>query len=317
MLRHISGTLAARARGCPTADFAESTSAAPTEALEFWATPGRFTDLGELPVEAATIEEAFTIVQGLFVYDVFAKPFYDVDLTDQQAGTINQRDIRDVLATASAVDARPLGEARPPACRVGARCHLFTKLTVALLRHAGIPAGARCGFGTYFVPDHYEDHWVAECWNGETGRWQMVDAQLDATWCEMVGFTGDPFDMTPTEFVTAGHAWQAWRRGEVDGNRFGLSAIGEHGALWIANNLRLDLAALNKVEMLPWDLWGADFEPPKDPSPELLELFDQVAELTVDPDPNFGRLRDRYDTDDQLRMTGEVFNVQLGVTETV
>ena len=98
---------------------------------------------------------------------------------------------------------------------------------------------------------------MAEYWNAADERWQMVDAQLDATWRKMIGFTGDALSITATEFVTAGHAWQAWRRGELDDGRCGLSAINEHGAHWIAGNLRLDLASLNKVEMLPWDLWGA------------------------------------------------------------
>jgi hypothetical protein len=96
-----------------------------------------------------------------------------------------------------------------------------------------------------------EDHWVAEHWNATERRWQMVDVQLDDTWRRMLGFEGDAFAITPCEFVTAGHAWQAWRRGELDAGRCGLSAINEHGEHWIAGNLRLDFASLNKVEMLP------------------------------------------------------------------
>jgi hypothetical protein len=145
----------------------------------------------------------------------------------------------------------------------------------------------------------------------------MVDAQMDSTWRELVGFAGDPLNVSPDQFVTAGHAWQAWRRGDLDADRCGLSAIDEHGAVWIAGNLRPDLASLNKVEMLPWDVWGAAFEPGDEPTSELLELFDAVAGLTVDPDADFSQLRRMYETDDQLRMTGEVFNVNLGRIETL
>lgn len=56
--------------------------------------------------------------------------------------------------------------------------------------------------------------------------------------------------------MIAGRAWQQWRADELDPSRYGLSAINEHGAHWIAGNLRLDFAALNKIEMLPWDVWG-------------------------------------------------------------
>jgi hypothetical protein len=284
---------------------------------EYYATPGRFTTLAPGQWCSSDISEVVAAVQGLLVYDAVAEPLYGVELSEAQAGTINQRDVSTVLATALAVDPTPIGSARPPECRVGGRCHLFSKLTVAFLRAAGVPARARCGFGTYFRPGWYEDHWVAEYWNADAGTWVMVDAQMDATWRELVGFAGDPLNVSPDQFVTAGHAWQAWRRGDLDADRCGLSAIDEHGAFWIAGNLRLDLASLNKVEMLPWDVWGAAFEPGDEPTSELLELFDAVAELTVDPDADFSQLRRMYETDDQLRMTGEVFNVDLGRIETL
>jgi hypothetical protein len=145
----------------------------------------------------------------------------------------------------------------------------------------------------------------------------MADAQLDETWRTMVAFEGDRFAITPTEFVTAGHAWQAWRRGALDADRCGLSAIDEHGTYWIAANLRLDLASLNKVEMLPWDVWGEGWPPGEQPTDAQLECFDRVAELTVDPDYSFAELRRRYGTDESLRMDGTVFNVLRGQVETV
>jgi len=75
----------------------------------------------------------------------------------------------------------------------------------------------------------------------------MVDAQIDAQWTAMITYTGNSLDVRPDEFVTAGRAWTAWRNGDADPARYGLSAINEHGAFWIAGNLRLDFAALNKV----------------------------------------------------------------------
>jgi hypothetical protein len=133
----------------------------------------------------------------------------------------------------------------------------------------------------------------------------------------MIGFDDDPFAITAEQFVTAGHAWQAWRRGELDADRCGLSAIGEHGAYWIAANLRLDLASLNKVEMLPWDVWGARLEPRSESTDAQLHVFDTAAELTVLPDARFGELRHRYETDDALRMDGTVFNGLRGQLEEV
>jgi len=285
--------------------------------LDYYAMPGRFTAVGDCEFSSDDVRDVVGVVRGLLIYDTVAQPFYGVELTEQQAEAIHERDSARLLAIAKAVDPRPLDEARPPANRVGARCHAFSRLTVAFLRAAGVPARARCGFGTYFRDGWFEDHWVAEYWSAADKRWQMADAQLDATWRKTIGFSGDTLSIGPTEFLTAGQAWQAWRKGELDADRCGLSAINEHGAFWIAGNLRLDLASLNKVEMLPWDVWGSGFGPGEQPTAAHLELFDTVAALTVDPDDNFGELRSRYETDDALKMPGAVFNVLRGQTETV
>jgi hypothetical protein len=285
--------------------------------LEYYTAPGRFTSLtGDVPA-STDVRAVVAIVQGLLVYDVVASPFYGVELPPAQADLIHERDTARLLAAALEVDSRPLTEARTPERRVGARCHAFSRVTVALLRAAGVPARARCGFGAYFRSGWFEDHWVAEYWDEPAQRWVMVDAQLDETWHRMIGFTGDAFAIRPDEFVTAGRAWQAWRRGELDAGRCGLSGIGEHGAHWIAGNLRLDLASLNKVEMLPWDVWGATLEPGVEPTAEQLELWDAVAELTVEPDEHLDDLRRRYETDGALRMDGAVLNVARGQRESV
>ena len=287
------------------------------EALEFYATPGRFTTLEDGDFSSGDIRKVVEVVQGLLVYDVVAQAFYGVELGSDQAEAIHERDTARLLAVARAVDTRPLDEARPAANRVGARCHAFSRVTVAFLRAAGVPARARCGFGAYFRPGWFEDHWVAEYWNAAETRWQMVDAQLDDTWRKMIGFEGDVLAITPSEFVTAGHAWQAWRRGELDAGSCGLYAINEHGAHWIAGNLRLDLASLNKVEMLPWDVWGAGWGPGEQPTEAQLHFFDTVAALTVDPDARFVEVRKRYETDESLRMDGKVLNVLRCQVETM
>lgn len=286
-------------------------------ALAYYASPGRFTTLEPSDQVGDDVRHVVAVVQGLLVYDVVARDFYGADLGPQQAEAIQLRDSAALLTAARDADPRPLDEPRPPADRIGGRCHTFSRLVVAFLRAAGVPARARCGFAGYFLPGQLEDHWVAEHWDPVEGRWRMLDAQLDATWQEKVRFEGDLLDISADEFLTAGHAWQRWRAGELDAGRCGLTAIDEHGAHWIAGNLRLDLASLNKVEMLPWDVWVAGWEPGETPTDDVLELFDAVAAMTVDPDASFGALRDRYDTDPSLRMDGTVFNVARGEIETV
>lgn len=285
---------------------------------EYYATPGRHTDIGRHDVRVAGIDEAVEVVQGLLVYDLFAEALYGVELSEQQAGAIHERNAATLLDLALATDPRPLTEPRRPGERIGGRCNTYTLLTVALLRAARIPARARCGFGAYFVPGWYEDHWVAEYWDANEARWLVVDAQLDDTWRRTIAMEAEaPVRVDANQFLTAGHAWQAWRRGELDANRCGLTALPEHGSFWIAGNLRLDLAALNKVEMLPWDVWGLGWEPGEEPTDEMLDAFDRIAELTVDPDARFDELRARYESDESIRMNGTVFSVALGQEQQV
>jgi hypothetical protein len=68
---------------------------------------------------------------------------------------------------------------------------------------------------------------------------------------------------------------------------FGISFAGLFGLRFIAGTLVRDLAALNRVEMLPWDLWGAQPQPGEQLDPERLNFFDELARVTLDPTPTF------------------------------
>ncbi len=278
--------------------------------LGFYADPGRHTDVRRASIDVDGVDAAVGIAQGLLVYDLHAQDLYGVELSARQQRTVHERDAAVLLQIGQEIDGRPLDQPREPRDRIGGRCNTYTLLTVALLRSAGLAARARCGFANYFVPGYYEDHWVVEYWSADDQKWRMVDAQLDHAWQQLIGWpSGAGSEVGPDQFLTAGHAWQAWRDGRLDADRCGLTSIDEHGSFWIAGNLRLDLAALNKVEMLPWDIWGLGWAPGEEPSDEVLAAFDSVAELTVDPDARFDDLRARYETDDSLRMDGTVFSV--------
>ncbi|QUL98547.1 MAG: transglutaminase domain-containing protein [Candidatus Fermentithermobacillus carboniphilus] len=74
------------------------------------------------------------------------------------------------------MDSSPLTVKRSLDRRFLGNCRDFSVFLCSVLREQGIPARARCGFGTYFRPGGFEDHWVCEYWNGE--RWVIVDAQI-------------------------------------------------------------------------------------------------------------------------------------------
>jgi hypothetical protein len=154
-------------------------------------------------------------------------------------------------------------------------------LSCALLRYRAIPARVRCGFATYFQQGQGLDHWITEYWDQGAGRWVRIDSEL-------LGGTvlSHPEDLRPGEFLSGGEAWSAFRRGEIDASRFGVCGTENWGPAEIRGNAVKDLAALNKVEMLPWDEWGRMEEAYRgETGADYDELLDELAAVCAKDDP--------------------------------
>jgi hypothetical protein len=193
--------------------------------LDYYASPGLTTDPKEyvslfegLPI---AIPELVRLVQGLLIH-IFWAERYGVTLSEERKQEVNIRSVSQKLKRIQALDEAPLTAERPLEKKLVGNCRDFSTLLCAMLRHQGVPARARCGFATYFLPDHYEDHWVCEYWKVDEQRWLMVDAQLDPLQREALEIEFDPLDMPPGQFVTGGRAWQMCRAGEADPDRFGI-----------------------------------------------------------------------------------------------
>jgi hypothetical protein len=195
-------------------------------------------------------------------------------------------------------------------------CRHFSVLLTAILRAHGVAARPRCGFGAYFNAGKFEDHWVCEYWNTKRSRWVLVDAQMDAVQRKAFNLTFDPLDVPRDAFVIAGDAWQMCRSGRADPKHFGLSMIpGLHGLWFIAGNVVRDLASLNRVDALPWDVWGLMEMGDDALAEEIRTLLDKVAALTMGGDAAFPEIRTLYETDDRLRVPQTVFNLDRKAQE--
>lgn len=278
-----------------------------------WSTPGRMTSAGRfeprlegLPRDIAALA---AVAQGLLIHEHLAAA-YGVTLTADDRSTVHIREVERLLELITERDPHPLDVARPPAERVAGNCRHFTVLMVAMLRAQGRPARARCGFGAYFVADRFEDHWVCEYWDHSAARWKLVDAQIDAGQERFFAIDFDLTDVPRDRFVTAGEAWTRCRSGSADPDRFGLTVANEAGAWWIAGNLMRDAAALQNVELLPWDCWAA-MPGPEDPIGDgLATLLDELATLTADPDSTIAALEGLCQ-DDRVRLPPVVHNALL------
>ena len=110
----------------------------------------------------------------------------------------------------------------------------------------------RCGFSAYFEPGRFLDHWIVEYRPSTDDRWVRVDAEILG-----FDFVDRPEDLADGEFLSGGEAWTLCREGGADPAHFGVHGLPrQRGIGEVRGNAVRDLAALNKVELLPWDAWG-------------------------------------------------------------
>lgn len=270
------------------------------EPLTYYACPGsmtnprRFTRLfNNLP---AGVDALVKVVQGIMLH-IFWAQRYGVTLSEERRAEVQFRSLVPQLARITELDGRPLTEARAPEMKLVGNCRDFSTMLCAMLRYQGVPARARCGFGTYFTPGRYEDHWVCEYWHADQGRWVLVDAQLDDLQRQVLSISFDPLDVPRDQFIVAGMGWQMCRAGQADPDHFGI--FDWHGLDFVRGNVVRDFLSLNKVEILPWDFGFGILAEGTDPD---LALIDRLAVLTQAGNAAFGELRALYQADDRFHV---------------
>lgn len=286
-------------------------SASHTEARAYYATPGPLTDLGAHASRVLDLPDGLPdlcrVVQGLVVHP-FLGHLYGLEPAKMRHAELELRPVAEMIERALALDPRPLATARAPERRIVGNCRHFTVLLCAFLRARGVPARARCGFGAWFAPLQFVDHWVCEVWDAPRGAWRLVDAQLDAKQCEAFRIAFDPLDVPRTQFLVAGAAWQRCRSGRADPERFGVLDL--QGLWFVRGNVVRDLAAFAKRELLPWDGWGLMADRHESDALEL-ERLDRVAELTQAGDERHAE-RLRLQAEPGLRVPGVVVSFNRG-----
>jgi len=282
------------------------------EVRTYFATPGPLTDLsdrrtylGTLPV---ALDDLCRVVQGLVVHPFLAH-LYGLAPAALRHDELEIRPAAAMIDRILTLDARPLGEPRPPERRVVGNCRHFTVLLCAFLRAQGVPARARCGFAAYFDAASFVDHWVCEVWDAARGSWCLVDAQIDAVQRQALGIEFDPLDVPRSHFLVAGDAWQRCRAGRADPQHFGIMDL--RGLWFVRGNLVRDLAALAKRELLPWDGWGLMAKREEGDDTEMA-LLDRVAALTQGSDERHGEVRQVQRSEPGLRVPRVVVSFNLG-----
>lgn len=242
--------------------------------------------LEDLP---SSVPEIVEYVQNTIIH-IFWADHMGLKLTTERKNEVNIRSAANILRKAYEIKQAPLYVKRDLKEKVVGNCRDFTVLTVALMRRNGIPARARCGFGSYFsTPDdkiQYNDHWVVEYWDNQ--KWVLVDAQIDEYQKQFWKMDFDTLNVPEDKFITGGAAWNLCRNG-VDPDKFGIHDM--HGWWFIKGDMIRDLASLVKIPLLPWDIWGVmeDDELLVDP------LLDEAANVTVPDTQDYETIFKLYD----------------------
>ena len=292
----------------------------PADVHEFYSTPGLMTDPGELrslfddlPSDLPALCQT---VQGLLVHPLTTELF-SVDLSSTQKKEVNIRPVREMLRLIQRFDPRPLVEARPANERLVGNCRDHAVLLTAMLRHQGRPARVHPGFAAYLndqsKPDAMiSDHWIVEVWDAARGRWQWVDPQIDPVLSKHLKITFDPTDIPAGQFYTAAGAWTLCRKKKAKSGRFGFNrkARGWH---FMRGQLMRELASMNKVEVLPWDVWWTlASKDETDVTADERKFFDSIAAALTGLEATFDDLRALFD-DARMRQPLESKLVVLGL----
>jgi len=272
--------------------------------LEFYASPTAMTELPQHPALDESPQDLGVLrrsVQGLLVHRDWAGA-YGLAAETIRLDEQHLRSTKEVLGRAFEICGEPITVTRQPADRVVGICRHFTLLHTAFLRAHGVPARVRCGFANYFDRSKWYDHWITERWDGS--RWIREDPQIDELQAKVINIGFDPYDQPAGQFLTGSEAWRAARAGDLDANLFGIFDM--WGVAFIAGNVLADVACLNKVELLPWDSWGMGlgFGPHDTLGGEIVEDIDGLAACATAGD--FDALRQRYTTDDTVRVPDDI-----------
>jgi hypothetical protein len=282
-----------------------------------YAEPGPMTTLRLSPATAEGLPSdplgLCGVARGVIVHEFLAASLYGVEIPPPRADEVETRPASAIVDTIQHLDARPLVEVRPPERRMFGNCRQFSTLSCALLRRAGIPARARCGFGTYFEAGKYIDHWIVEYWDQTREGWRRVDSQLDEPQHEAMAIDFDATDVPRDRFLTGGEAWQLSRAGRADPDTFGI--LDFWGPMMLRGNTVRDLASLNKMELLPWDGWGLMNRADELGDEAADRLTDEVADTTVGGE--WSDVRRLYEGNDLLRVPATIVSYRSGATVTV
>ena len=255
--------------------------------LEFYASQSSFTDPGRnssmfegLPKSA---EEICTIIDGICLdYDERWK----YPIQNERWLETNNRYVDEFLDSIRVLNKKlpTVLEARPADERMMTSVSHVATMCVSMLRYVGIPARKRVGFipagegfTLYEIVEYFEDGQVKKLDPARKGE----------------------------GFVRAAQAFADFRAKKMCPCK--LNCAEKKGKAVAVAALMLDLAAVNKNEMLGWDRYGWMLRPIDDFSDRAWEILDGVAAVLLEKDMDVEALKAAYESEEGLMVPKMIY----------
>ena len=198
---------------------------------------------------------------------------------------------------------------RAPKNKLVLTCRFVAILTASILKSKGIPARVRVGFAPYIgrFGGRSVVHQVNQYWSNQEKRWIIID--VDASLNRLYF---NPYDMPEGSFDFPADAWLNVRSGKEDGKRFCHWEIAGYPALaLIATQFFHDFHSLMNSEIIylhvPEKFGYKNFG---ELAEKELAGIDKLACLMQNPDENFEKLREVWETNqDFRRLTGASLDI--------
>ena len=256
--------------------------------LEFYASQSPITDPGKnvqmyegLPVSVSGICK---VVEGITL-DYNERWKYPIQ--NERWLETNNRYVDEFLDSVKKLNkTAPITEERPEDQRMMTSYSHVASMCVSMLRHVGIPSRKRVGY--IKNGENYVSYEVVEYYDAADKTWKVADPSGKGE-----------------SFISAGQAFMDARCGKtcpnkfIDGDNMGIEVV--------VAMLILDLAAVNKKEMLSWDRYGWMVRPVADFSDRAWEILAEVAGLLVNDDKNVEALQAAYNAEEGFVVPSVIF----------
>ncbi len=281
-----------------------------TDQLSFYTEHSPMTDPGKYAYLYDNLPDdlpgLYQVIHNVLIHHDTAKDIYQPSssqLREKYLRTMEQR-----LGRIAELGSSPLTTPRTAQEKQICYCRDYAVFMTSLLRHKGIPARVRAGFGAYIdyspMPPYRGDHWVTEFWDAASERWRLFDAETIGEDIDLIVEKvkrpireGIDFgDLRLEEdFYLAPQSWLACRAGEID------VRVYRHNAHWLGwpmlrGNLLHDFQSLNKLEMGLFDYWDElHAKPESEMTARDKSILDAVAHVCLDPNRNLDEMQALFD----------------------